>query len=169
PSTASRSGPSVREAIRSSQADSSRRASSGTSAAKARIRLVLPIPASPVTRTTEPCPTAASLTARERVSCVCSRSRSTEQMVSVLVRSVEGSLAFGDREALLVQRLAHDHAGEIDLPEVGERLQVLAAADATRVQEAAAHRLGDPLDLLGVRPFERPVAVGVGVDERRNA
>jgi hypothetical protein len=76
PRIASRSGPSVRDAIRSSHADSSTRARPAASSANARIRLVLPIPASPVTSTTEPRPPAASFTAIDRSASVDSRSSS---------------------------------------------------------------------------------------------
>src|SRR4051794_8407527 len=48
---------------------------------------------------------------------------------------VERRLALGDREAPLVERLADDHAREVDLAQRGEAAQVLERADPARVDE----------------------------------
>ena len=55
---------------------------------------------------------------------------------------VERGLALVDREAPLVERLADDHAGQVDLPQLGEPAQVVERADPARVQEPPAHGLG---------------------------
>src|SRR3954452_7400390 len=90
-------------------------------------------------------------------------------MLPASVDAVEGGLALSDREALLVERPADDDAGEIALPQQPERPQVLAAADAAGVQEAAAHGVGDAAHLVGIRALEASVAVDVRVDERGDA
>src|SRR5512132_619480 len=82
---------------------------------------------------------------------------------------VERGLALGDREAALVERLADDHAGEVDLAQRRERAEVLDVADPAGVEEAAAHGLGDLADVVEVRALEPAVAVDVGVDEARHA
>src|SRR5688572_27345180 len=64
--------------------------------------------------------------------------------------AVEDRLALGDREASLEQRLADDHAGEVDEPQVAQRREVLERRDAAGVEEAAADRGGDPAHLLDV-------------------
>ena len=66
---------------------------------------------------------------------------------------------------MLVQGLAHDDAGQVDLAQPDQGLEVLELADPPGVQEAPAHGAGDVADLLQVRPLEHPVPVHVGVDE----
>src|SRR3954468_2567910 len=68
-----------------------------------------------------------------------------------------------DREAALVQRLAGDHAGEIQQPQVAQPAQVVERGDPARVQEAAADHLGHPPHLVEVRAVEHAVVVYVRV------
>src|SRR4051794_21854629 len=83
--------------------------------------------------------------------------------------SVERRLALGDREALLVERLADDDRDEVDLPQPCERGKILAPADPARVHEAPAHDARDASHLVEVGAFEHPVTVDVGEDERAHA
>src|SRR3954453_17583851 len=78
----------------------------------------------------------------------------------------ERGLGLTDREALLVQRLAHDHPAEVDLPQLGERLEVVELADPPAVEKPSAHDRRDALDLGEVGPLEHAVLVDVRVDER---
>src|SRR5687767_11322772 len=78
---------------------------------------------------------------------------------------VEDRLRLADRERLLVQGLADDHAREVDLPQADEPAQVVERADAAGVQEAPAHDLGDAPHLVEVDTGEHPVALDVRVDE----
>src|SRR4051812_36973464 len=78
----------------------------------------------------------------------------------------ECGLGLADGEALLVERLAHDHPAEVDLPQLGERRQVLELADPAAVEEPPAHDRCDALDLGEVGALEHAVLVDVGVDER---
>ena len=55
-------------------------------------------------------------------------------------RGVERGLALGDREAPLVERLADDHAGEVDLAQAGERAQVLERRRSRRSRGSARAR-----------------------------
>src|SRR5215210_2229744 len=82
---------------------------------------------------------------------------------------VQRRLALGDREAALVEGLADDHAGEVDLAQAGERAEVVEVADPARVQEAPAHGLRDVADVVEVGPLEPAVAVDVRVDEGGHA
>src|SRR3954469_495732 len=82
---------------------------------------------------------------------------------------LQGLLALGDREPALVERLAGDHAAEVDLAQVAQAAQVVERADAARVQKAPADDLGDLPDALEVDAAEHAVAVDVGVDERAHA
>ena len=84
-------------------------------------------------------------------------------------RLVELGLSLGHREAVLVQGLAGDHAGEVHQPQVAQRAQVLDRAHAAGPDQLAAHGVGDAPDLVGVHALEHPVAVGVGVHEALGA
>src|SRR4051794_5916779 len=70
---------------------------------------------------------------------------------------------------MLVERLAHDHATEVDLAQGSERLEVVELADAAGVKPATADDAGDALDLVEVGALEHPVLVHVRVDERAHA
>src|SRR3954451_21193334 len=82
---------------------------------------------------------------------------------------VERGLALGDREAAFVERLARDHAAQVDLTQAREAPQVVRRPDPARVQEAATDGLGDVADLVEVGSLEQPVAVDVRVDEGAHA
>src|SRR3954454_18134526 len=73
-------------------------------------------------------------------------------------RVVEGGLALGHREPALVERLAGDHAGQVELAQTGQRPQVLQLPDPARVQEPATHRVRDAADALEVGSGELAVA-----------
>ena len=66
--------------------------------------------------------------------------------------------ALGHAEAALVERLAGDHAGQVQQPQVAQRAQVVERADAAGPDEAAAHRVGDAPHLVDVHALEHPVA-----------
>ncbi|MBW3567763.1 MAG: chromosome segregation protein SMC, partial [Proteobacteria bacterium] len=61
------------------------------------------------------------------------------------------------------------HAGEVDLAQGDEGLEVLERPDAARVQEASPHDGGDTGHLLDVDSAEHAVAVDVRVDELLDA
>ena len=81
----------------------------------------------------------------------------------------ERRLPLAHPEAALVERLARDHAGQVQQAHLAQRLQVGQRADAAGDQEAPAHRLGHPPHLVEVEALEHAVAVHVGVDEARGA
>src|SRR5919202_6547289 len=64
-------------------------------------------------------------------------------------------------EAVLVQRLAGDHAGQVHEAQALQRPEVVERRDPARVEEAPADDLRDPPDLLEIRALEHPVAVHV--------
>src|SRR4051812_13926730 len=73
--------------------------------------------------------------------------------IAALVQDLVGVL---DREALLVQRLARDHAREVHEPQLLERAQVFERRDAAGVEEAPADDLADAPDLVQVGAVEHP-------------
>src|SRR4051794_33199928 len=74
-----------------------------------------------------------------------------------------------DREAILVERLARDDAGEVHQAQLLEGAQVVERPDAARVEEAAADDVAHPPHLVEVGPVQHPVAVHVRVDELLHA
>src|SRR4051812_11493935 len=64
-----------------------------------------------------------------------------------------------DREALLVECLARDHAREVHEPQLPQRAEVVERADPARVEKPTADHLGDAAHLVEVGAVEHPVAV----------
>src|SRR5437764_3646016 len=70
---------------------------------------------------------------------------------------LEDVLRLGDREALLVQRLARHHPREVHQTHLLQRAQVVERADAARVEEAPPDGLSDPAHLVDVGAVQHPV------------
>src|SRR3954469_24045467 len=74
-----------------------------------------------------------------------------------------------DREAVLVQGLARDDAGEVHEAKLLQRTRVVGGADAAGVEEAAADHAAEAPDLVEIRAVQHPIAVDVRVDELLHA
>src|SRR6478735_11950325 len=71
----------------------------------------------------------------------------------------------GDREALLVQGPADDHALHVLDPEAGDRAQVVEGADAAGIDQIAIGRLRDLAQRIEGRPLHQAVDLDRRVDE----
>ena len=95
------------------------------------------------------------------------RERAQPARTQPLGGAVERRLALGHREAPLVERLADDHAGEVDLAQLAQRAQVLERRRSRpRRGSARAPPRATARTSSSVGPSSAAVAVGVRVDER---
>src|SRR5215208_7233327 len=93
------------------------------------------------------------------------RPLSTSRQGMTRLSSIEQLVHFGDREAVLVQRLPRDDSREVHEPQRAQAAEVLERPDPAGIEEPAADDLADSVHLGEVGPLEHPVAVDVRVDE----
>src|SRR4051794_17804616 len=78
---------------------------------------------------------------------------------------IEDRVGLGDREALLVQSPAYDHAPQILESQLGRGREIVGGADPPRVDRLAVGCLGGLAERIEVRALHQAVRVRGRVDE----
>src|SRR5215208_611310 len=81
----------------------------------------------------------------------------------------EVRLGLCDGEALLVERPADDHAGQVVDSKLGEGAQVVQGAHSARVDQLAVGRLRGLAERVEIGALHQPVDLNGGVDEAADA